>query len=93
MNKQKDISQKDIFKNVIVLFFFHTKFIFHCVKSVQIRSFLSVFSCIWTEYGDLRSLSPYPVRIQGNADQKKPRIWTLFTQRFTFFLFEFGMHQ
>ena len=28
----------------------------HCVKSVQIRSFLwSVFSCIRTEYGDLRS--------------------------------------
>ena len=27
----------------------------HCVKSVQIRSFFwSVFSCIWTEYGDLR---------------------------------------
>ena len=28
----------------------------HCVKSVQIRSyFWSVFSCIWTEYGDLQS--------------------------------------
>ena len=28
----------------------------HCVKSVQIRSyFLSVFFCIWIEYGDLRS--------------------------------------
>ena len=28
----------------------------HCVKSVQIRSyFWSVFSCIRTEYGDLRS--------------------------------------
>ena len=27
----------------------------HCVKSVQIRSFFwSVFSCTWTEYGDLR---------------------------------------
>ena len=26
----------------------------HCVKSVQIRSYLwSLFSCIWTEYGDL----------------------------------------
>ena len=45
----------------------------HCVKSVQIRSFFwSVFSCIWTGY---------PVRIQGNTDQKKLRIWTLFTQR------------
>ena len=31
----------------------------HCVKSVQIRSyFWSVFSCIRTEYGDLRSKSP-----------------------------------
>ena len=30
--------------------------IFHCVKSVQIRSFfLPVFSQIWTEYGDLWS--------------------------------------
>ena len=30
----------------------------HCVKSVQIRSFFwSVFSCIRTEYGDLRSKS------------------------------------
>ena len=32
----------------------------HCVKSVQIRSFFwSVFYCIWTEYGDLRSKSEY----------------------------------
>ena len=29
---------------------------FHYVKSVQIRRFFwSVFSCIWTEFGDLRS--------------------------------------
>ena len=28
----------------------------HCVTSVQIRSyFWSIFSCIWTEYGDLHS--------------------------------------
>ena len=34
----------------------------HCVKSVQIRSFLwSLFFCIRTEYGDLRS--PYSVKI------------------------------
>ena len=66
----------------------------HCVKSVQIHSFLwSVFSCIRAEYGDLRSKSPYSVRIQSlysvriqslysiriqeNTDQKKLRIWTL----------------
>ena len=30
------------------------------------------------EYGDLRS--PYSVAIQENTDQKKLRIWTLFTQ-------------
>ena len=34
-------------------------------KSVQIRSyFWSVFSCIRTEYGDLRCKSPYSSRIQ-----------------------------
>ena len=51
------------------------------MKSVQIRSyFLSVFSCIWTEYVDLRSKSPYSIRIQENTDQKWLRLWTLFTQ-------------
>ena len=50
----------------------------HCMKSAQIRSFFwSVFSCIWIEYGDL---PPYSVRIQENTEQKKFRIWTLFTQ-------------
>ena len=52
-----------------------------CVKSVQMRSFFwSIFSCIWTEYGELLSKSPYSVRIQENAGQKKLFIWTLFTQ-------------
>ena len=54
---------------------------YHCVKSIQIRIFFwSVFSCIWAECGELRSKSPYLVRIQENRDQKKLRIWTLFTQ-------------
>ena len=53
----------------------------HCVKSVQIRGFVCpTFSRIWTEYGDLRSKSPYLVRIRENTDHKKLRIWTLFTQ-------------
>ena len=30
----------------------------------------SLFLCIWTEYGDLRSNSPYSVRIQENTDHK-----------------------
>ena len=32
--------------------------------------FWSVFSCIWTEYRDLRSKFPYSVQIRENADQK-----------------------
>ena len=53
----------------------------HCVKSVQIRSFFwSVFSRIRTEYGEMRSISPYSDRMRENMDKKKLRIWTLFTQ-------------
>ena len=53
----------------------------HCVKCVQIRSFFwSVFSHIRTEYGEIRSISPYSVQMRENTDQKKLRIWTLFTQ-------------
>ena len=52
-----------------------------CQKSVQIRSFFcSVFSHIPTEYGEIRSISPYAVRMRENTDQIKLRIWTLFTQ-------------
>ena len=32
--------------------------------------FCSVFSRIWTEYGEIRSISPYSVRMRKNADQK-----------------------
>ena len=53
----------------------------HCVKSVQIRSFSwYVFSCIRSEYGDLLRKSSDSVRIRKNTDQKKLRVWTLFTQ-------------
>ena len=36
--------------------------------------FLVRISCIWTEYGDIRSKSPYSVWIQEYSDQKKLRI-------------------
>ena len=53
----------------------------HCVKSVQIRSFFwSVFSRMRTEYGEIRSISLYSVRMRANTEQKKLRIWTYFTQ-------------
>ena len=52
-----------------------------CVKSVQIRSFSwSVFSRIRTESGEINRISPDSVRLRKNTDQKKLRIWTLFTQ-------------
>ena len=41
----------------------------HCVKSVQIRSFF------WS----VLRISPYLVQMRENTDQKKLRIWTLFT--------------
>ena len=57
------------------------KQLLHFVKSVQIWSFSwSIFSWISTEYGVLWTKSPYSVQIQENKDQKKLRIWTLFTQ-------------
>ena len=51
----------------------------YCLKSVQIRSFSGPFFFrIWTEYGEMRSISPYSVRVRENTDQKKLRIWTHF---------------
>ena len=53
----------------------------HCVKSVQIRSlFWSVFFRIRTEYEELRSISPFLVRMRENTDQKILLFSTLFTQ-------------
>ena len=52
-----------------------------CVKTVQVRNFFwSVFPCTLTEYGDLFLKSLYLARIQENTDQKKFRIWILFTK-------------
>ena len=52
-----------------------------CMKRFKIRSlFWSVFSYTEAEYGDLRIKSLYSLRVQENADKKKLRIWTLFTQ-------------
>ena len=43
--------------------------------------FWSVFSHIWTKYEHLKSKSLYSVQMRENVDQKKLRIWALFTQR------------
>ena len=42
--------------------------------------FWSVFSCIQTEYGELWIKSQHSVQISENTDQKKLRIWAIFTQ-------------
>ena len=42
--------------------------------------FWSVFSRIRIKYVEIRSISPYSVRMRENMDQKKHGIWTLFTQ-------------
>ena len=48
---------------------------------MQRRSFFwSVFSRIRTEYGEIRSISSYSVRIRENTDQKKLCICTLSLQ-------------
>ena len=53
--------------------FHKTDFSSHSLHEVsKIRSFFcSAFSFIRTEYEDLRSKSPYSVKVQENTDQKK----------------------
>ena len=72
-------------KNLLLIKAKIKEFLFYnspnCVKSVQIRSFFwSAFSHIRTEYGEIQSTFPYSVRMKENKDQKKLRIWALFTQ-------------
>ena len=53
---------------------FNWRELINSIKSVQIGSFFwSVFSRIRTEYGDLRTRSPYSVRMRENTDQKLSR--------------------
>ena len=49
--------------------------------------FWSVFSRIWTEYEEVRGISPYSVQMRENTGQKKLRIWTLHAMKKSLFLF------
>ena len=43
----------------------------HCVKKFLYSEFFwSAFSRIWTEYGEIRSISPYSAEVPGNTEQK-----------------------
>ena len=53
----------------------------HCLECVQTRSFFwSVFPRIRTEYGEILRIYTHSIRIRENTDQKKLRIWALFTK-------------
>ena len=54
----------------------------HYVKSVQIRSrsFSGPYFPVIGLNTEIYCKSPYSVQIQDNTDQKKLRIWTLFTE-------------
>ena len=51
-----------------------------CEKCPNMELFWSVFSHIRTEYGKVLRISLYSVQMWEKTDQKKLRIWTLFTQ-------------
>ena len=63
---------------LIVLFYVMFYFLFHWVKCVRIRSCSGPhFSCIfriWTEYGEIRSISPYLVQMWENEEKMRTRI-------------------
>ena len=53
----------------------------HCVKRVRIRSYSgSHFFRIWTEYGEIRSISLYSVWMRENANQNNSEYGLFFTQ-------------
>ena len=58
----------------------HIKPNFSCELREKWSFIRCVFSHIRTEYGEMRSISPYSVGMRENTGQKKLRIWTLFTQ-------------
>ena len=75
-------------KSVQIRNFFWSVFSYIRTEYEDLRStfFWSVFSCIQAEYGNLRSrffwfvFSCIQSKYRKNKDQKKLRIWTLFTQ-------------
>ena len=56
------------------------KKLFHKLHEKCPKFFSGSYSGILTEHGEIWSISPYSVRLRENTDQKKLRIWKLFTQ-------------
>ena len=62
---------------------------YHYVKCPYLGLFWSAFSRIWTEYGEIWSISPHSVRMRENAHQKNPE-YVYFSRSvyvYIFFLF------
>ena len=51
----------------------------YCVKCPYSEIFWSVFSSIWTEYGEMHRISSNSVRMCENADKKTPNTNTFLT--------------
>ena len=62
----------------------------HCVKSVQIRSFSGPYFPAFGLNTERYAISLYSVRMWKNTNQKKLRIWTLFTQ---WLIYQFRVHE
>ena len=45
----------------------------HCIKGVHIRSFSRPYFPTWTEYGEIRDISPYSVWMRKITDQKNSK--------------------
>ena len=67
-----------------VFYLFLSSLLFLCLTGWKVSKCRVIsgphFPVFVPKYRDLWSKSPYSVKIQENTDQKKLRIWTLFTQ-------------
>ena len=64
------MSNNNNYKKPALKYFKNNKLVFTAWKASISRVFPSVFSHIWTEYGEIFPIFPYAIRIRENTDQK-----------------------
>ena len=74
MIKSGKVKNSKITQGLVSFCFLHQNTLFFSCQSLDEKYpyselFWSVFSSIWTEYGELRNISPYSVRMPENTDQ------------------------
>ena len=59
----------------LTLFFWHTSEFDHCLrkKCPYLELFWSIFSRVWTDYWEVRSISPYSVEMWRDTDQNNSK--------------------